>query len=79
MGWMHANGIEHLLIQSGKPTQNAYIESFNSKFRDECLNEQWLETLAQARKAVAEWRRDYNEVRLIVTAEGFLRRFTHKN
>jgi len=35
MGWMHTNGIEHLLIQLGKPTQNAYIESFNGKFRDE--------------------------------------------
>ena len=63
MGWMHTNGIEHLLIQPGKPTQNAYIESFNGKFRDECLNEQWFETLAQARKAIADWRRDYNEVR----------------
>jgi putative transposase len=63
MGWMHSNGIEHLLIQPGKPTQNAYIESFNGKFRDECLNEQWFETLAQARKAIADWRRDYNEVR----------------
>ena len=40
MAWMHSNGIEHLLIQPGKPTQNAYIESFNGKFRDECLNEQ---------------------------------------
>ncbi|MGB2833225.1 MAG: IS3 family transposase [Methylotenera sp.] len=63
MGWMHTNGIEHLLIQPGKPTQNAYIESFNGKFRDECLNEQWFETLAQAKKAIANWRKDYNEVR----------------
>ena len=63
MGWMHTNGIEHLLIQPGKPTQNAYIESFNGKFRDECLNEQWFETLSQARKAIADWRRDYNEIR----------------
>jgi putative transposase len=63
MGWMHTNGIEHLLIQPGKPTQNAYIESFNGKFRDECLNEQWFETLSQARKAIADWRKDYNEVR----------------
>jgi putative transposase len=63
MGWMHTNGIEHLLIQPGKPTQNAYIESFNGKFRNECLNEQWFETLAQARKVISAWRRDYNEVR----------------
>jgi putative transposase len=46
MGWMHAKGIEHLLIQPGKPTQNAYIEPLNGKFRDEYLNEQWFGTLA---------------------------------
>jgi putative transposase len=63
MGWMHKNGIEHLLIQPSKPTQNAYIESFNGKFRDECLNEQWFESLNQARVAIAKWRKDYNEVR----------------
>jgi len=63
MAWMHAHGIEHLLIQPGKPTQNAYIKSFNGKFRDECLNEQWFETLAQARKTIALWRQDYKEVR----------------
>lgn len=39
MAWMHQRGIEHWLIEPGKPTQNAYIESFNGKFRDECLNE----------------------------------------
>ena len=43
--------------------QNGYIESFNGKFRDECLNEQWFETLPQARHAIAVWRQDYNEVR----------------
>ena len=43
--------------------QNGYIESFNGKFRDECLNEQWFQTLSQARTCIAEWRRDYNEVR----------------
>lgn len=63
LGWAHARGIEHILIEPGKPTQNAYIESFNGKFRDECLNEHWFETLAQARAEIATWRRDYNEVR----------------
>jgi putative transposase len=53
-----------LLIEPGKPTQNAYIESFNGKFLDECLNEHWFETLALARIEIAAWRRDYNEVRL---------------
>ena len=43
--------------------QNGYIESFNGKFRDECLNEHWFETLQQARTEIALWRQDYNEVR----------------
>jgi putative transposase len=43
--------------------QNGYIESSNGKFLDECLNEQWFQTLQQARTCIAEWRRDYNEVR----------------
>jgi putative transposase len=43
--------------------QNGYIESFNGKFRDECLNEQWCETLHQAKSAITAWRKDYNEVR----------------
>jgi len=47
----------------GKPTQNAYIESFNGKFRDECLNDHYFNTLAHARAVIAEWRRDYNEAR----------------
>jgi len=51
------------LSQPGKPTQNAYIESFNGKFRDECLNEHWFSTLAEARAIAATWRRDYNEQR----------------
>jgi putative transposase len=63
MAWTHARGVQHLLNDAGSPTQNAYIESFNGKFRDECLNEQWFESLAQARQEIARWRRDYNEVR----------------
>ena len=63
MAWATAHGVRHILIQPGRPMQNGYIESFNGKFRDECLNEQWFETLPQARTCIAEWRRDYNEVR----------------
>ena len=63
MAWTHRRNVQHLLNDAGSPTQNAYIESFNGKFRDECLNEQWFETLAQARQEIARWRRDYNEVR----------------
>ena len=63
MGWAQTHGIRHILIQPGRPMQNGYIESFNGKFRDECLNEHWFETLPQARTAIAAWRQDYNEVR----------------
>jgi putative transposase len=63
LGWVQAKGIRHLLIEPGKPMQNGYIESFNGKLRDECLNEQWFETLHQARVTIAAWRRDYNEAR----------------
>jgi putative transposase len=61
--WAYRNGVDLKLIQAGKPTQNAYIESFNGKFRDECLNEHWFSTLAEARVLINEWRRDYNEER----------------
>ncbi len=63
MAWALSHGIHHILIEPGRPMQNGYIESFNGKFRDECLNEHWFETLAQARAAIAAWRQDYNEVR----------------
>jgi putative transposase len=63
MAWANSHGVRHILIQPGRPMQNGYIESFNGKFRDEHLNEQWFETLQQARSATAIWRQDYNEVR----------------
>lgn len=51
------------LIQAGKPTQNAYIESFSGKFRDECLNEHRFRDLSHARDRISLWRMDYNENR----------------
>ena len=63
MAWAQTHGIRHVLIQPGRPMQNGYIESFNGKFRDECLNEHWFETLPQAKAVIAVWRQDYNEVR----------------
>ncbi|KAF0138183.1 MAG: integrase catalytic subunit [Rhodospirillaceae bacterium] len=63
MAWAQSHGVRHILIQPGRPMQNGYIDSFNGKFRDEHLNEQWFETLHQARVAAAIWRQDYNEVR----------------
>jgi transposase InsO family protein len=59
----HQYGIEHFLIQPGKSTHNAYIELFNGKFRDECLNEHWFESLSQAMYEIVRWRTDFNEVR----------------
>ncbi len=61
--WSYRNGVEHTFIQPGKPQQNCYVESFNGKLRDECLNEQWFDSVAQAREIVENWRVDYNEVR----------------
>jgi putative transposase len=58
-----ARGVRHSLNQPGKPTQNAYIESCNGKFGDECLSEHWFETSAQPRHEIAKWRVDFNEVR----------------
>lgn len=63
IGWAQSHGVRHILIEPGRPMQNGYIESFNGKFRDECLNEHWFQTLKQARNTITEWRRDYNEVR----------------
>ncbi len=63
IGWCQTHSIEHHLIEPGKPMQNGYIESFNGKFRDECLNDHWFETLDQARSVIALWRTDYNQVR----------------
>ena len=58
MAWAQTHRIRHILIEPGRPMQNGYIESFNGKFRDECLNEHWFETLHQARTAIGIWRQD---------------------
>jgi len=61
--WAYQHGVQLKLIQPGKPTQNAFIESFNGRFRDECLNDHWFTGLADARVRIGLWRRDYNEHR----------------
>ena len=63
LAWAHQRGIALRLIQPGKPNQNAYIESFNGRLRDECLNEHWFTSLAHARVVIEAWRREYNEER----------------
>ncbi len=61
--WCFAEGVEQHFIQPGKPMQNGYIESFNGKFRDECLNESWFISLTDARQTIEQWRRHYNQER----------------
>ena len=51
------------LIEPGKPSQNAYVESFNGRLRDECLNEHWFTSLLHARTVIETWRPEYNEER----------------
>ena len=61
--WAYRRGVKLHFIRPGKPVENAYVESFNGKFRDECLNEHWFTSLAHARDVIEGWRQDYNEVR----------------
>ena len=61
--WAYAAGVTLCFIRPGKPIENAYVESFNGKFRDECLNEHWFVSLADAQAAIEAWRVDYNTVR----------------
>jgi transposase InsO family protein len=61
--WAHLHDVALFSIEPGKPNQNAYIESFNGRFRDECLKEHWFTSLHHAKVAIEGWRREYNEER----------------
>jgi putative transposase len=61
--WAFTAKVKLHFIRPGKPTENAFIESFNGKFRDECLNAQWFTDLDHARRDIDAWRDDYNDVR----------------
>lgn len=61
--WAYQQGIDLKLITAGRPTENAFIESFNGKFRDECLNDHYFTNLEHARTVISAWRLDYNENR----------------
>lgn len=61
--WADEHNIKLDFIRPDKPNENAVIESFNGKFRDECLNENWFVSLEDARRTIEEWRSDYNENR----------------
>lgn len=61
--WAHQHGVRLAFIEPGKPQQNGYTESFHSRLRDECLNQHWFTSLADARATIETWRVDYNTVR----------------
>lgn len=61
--WAEEYRVKLQFIEPGKPVQNCLVESFNGRFRDECLNEHWFLSMDDARSIIAEWRKDYNEVR----------------
>lgn len=61
--WSQKTGVKLNFIQPGKPTQNAFVESFNGKFRDGCLNQHWFLNIEDARQIIDQWRKHYNQVR----------------
>jgi putative transposase len=68
--WSQEVGVDWQYIQPGKPMQNVYIESFNGKLRDECLNESWFLSLQHARCVIEAWRQDYNSIRPHTSLDG---------
>lgn len=81
--WAYQRGIKLTFIRPGKPVENAYIESFNGRFRDECLNENWFLSLEHARRIIEKWRADYNNERPhsslgYLTPEEFIRQESEK-
>lgn len=63
LSWCEDRKIRTVHIQPGRPMQNGYVESFNGRFRDECLNAHWFATMADARQKIEAWRYDYNHER----------------
>ena len=61
--WAHRRGVALLFIRPGHPVENCYVESFNGKLRDECLNQHWFLSLADARLKIEAWREEYNTAR----------------
>jgi putative transposase len=63
LAWAGERGIELVHIEPGKPVQNAHIESFHGRLREECLNASWFGTLFEARGKIGAWRGEYNQER----------------
>jgi putative transposase len=61
--WAYRRGVRLHFIEPGKPTQNCFVESFNGKFREECLNERWFTSMHDAETKIELWRLDYNGTR----------------
>ncbi len=61
--WAYKNGVKLLFSRPGKPTDNGYIESFNGKLRDECLNQHLFQSIEVAKETLDAWRKDYNQYR----------------
>jgi len=61
--WAYRNRVKLFFIEPGKPVQNAHVESFNGKLRNECLNQEWFTSLREARTVIEEWRNSYNRFR----------------
>jgi len=61
--WAYSHRVAQLFIQPGRPMQNGYVESFNGKLRDECLNENWFRTVGEAQRIIENWRLRYNHIR----------------
>ena len=61
--WADEHDVKLEFIQPGKPVQNCFVESFNGRFRDECLNENWFVSLDDARRIIARWKAQYNDIR----------------
>ncbi|KVC87624.1 hypothetical protein WL13_01820 [Burkholderia ubonensis] len=61
--WAYHCKVQIDFSRPGKPTDNSFIETFNGSFRDECLNLHWFESLAEAKREIEAWHRDYNETR----------------
>jgi putative transposase len=81
-GWSYRTGVKLHFIRPGKPYENAFVESFNGRFRDECLNGHWFIDLADAREKIEDWRRYYNAERPHSSLGGatpleYARRYNH--
>ncbi len=78
--WAYSNQVEIDFSRRGKPTDNAIVESFNGRFREECLNTHWFDSIDDAKEKIDHWRWDYNEKRPHQSREGLTpREFAVRN